>query len=364
MPDVNRPTQGYLPTLDGWRTISILSVILSHDRIHHFGPLSTKWFYLHGHIGVDIFFAISGLLICSRLMVEEESSGCISMRNFYVRRAFRILPAASFYLVTLLLLKLFAGLAVGVPEVLASFFFLRNYTFIFSHFQTIYPGYTGHFWSLAIEEHFYLILPALLVLAPKRWRIPLLAMMALAVAWHRTAAYSWMSQHTDMRIDALIVPALFAILLRRSIMRAWFARWSRLWPLLVLAVLIPISYDFAPRTRSWITVWIFPMMILGTMLHPENWFSRILELPVMRYVGRLSYSIYLWQQLFFVSHYGEVSTRIRLLQSWPWCLVMTAATAAFSYYFVERPCIKLGHRLAPNAAANRIERSEVQLSSG
>jgi peptidoglycan/LPS O-acetylase OafA/YrhL len=95
-------TAGYLPTLDGWRTISIVSVMLCHDRLHQAGPLSTGWFYLHGQLGVDVFFAISGLLICSRLLNEEQAKGRIGLRNFYVRRAFRILPPAAFFLATLL----------------------------------------------------------------------------------------------------------------------------------------------------------------------------------------------------------------------------------------------------------------------
>src|ERR1700737_1886195 len=150
---------GYLPTLDGWRAIAIFSVMLSHDRLHHFGPLSTQGFQDPGALGVDIFFAISGILICSRLLTEEHSQGFISRRNFYVRRAFRILPPAAVFLAMLLLLKVTVHFPVALPEVLASLFFVRNYASTFLHFQTIYPFYTSHFWSLAIEENFYLLLP-------------------------------------------------------------------------------------------------------------------------------------------------------------------------------------------------------------
>jgi len=150
--DATRPSRGYLPTLDGWRTLSIAAVICCHDRLHSFGPIDTTWLYLHGNLGVDIFFAISGLLICSRLLDEERETGSISIPNFYLRRAFRILPPAVAYLATLAILLWLIHLPVGLPEIFASAFFVRNYTFFFQHFQTVSPFYTSHFWLFAVEE--------------------------------------------------------------------------------------------------------------------------------------------------------------------------------------------------------------------
>ena len=105
---------------------------------------------------------------------KKTTQGVISRRNFYIRRAFRILPAAAFFLAALLILKATVHLPVQLPEVLASLFFLRNYTGSFSHFQSTYPFYTSHFWSLAVQEHFYILLPVLLVLTQKKWRAQLL----------------------------------------------------------------------------------------------------------------------------------------------------------------------------------------------
>jgi peptidoglycan/LPS O-acetylase OafA/YrhL len=347
-------TKEYLPTLDGWRAISIVSVMLCHDRLHQAGPFSTRWFYLHGQLGVDIFFAISGLLICSRLLNEEQTKGRIGLRNFYVRRAFRILPPAVFFLIALLALKFTIHLRVGVAEVLASMLFVRNYTSFFVHFQTIYPFYTSHFWSLAIEEHFYLILPALLVFAHKKWRVPALFALAVLVSLHRISHGSWYSLHTDIRIDALIVPALIAILIRRDAVRNRLTGWLRYWPLLAAALLVLVTFSFMPRTTGFLIAWLTPLLILGTVLRPQSWLSRFLELPAMRYVGRLSYSLYLWQQLFFVAHYGEGPRGLGALQSWPLCAVMAVACALCSHYFVEEPFIRLGHRLTSRVAARRL----------
>jgi peptidoglycan/LPS O-acetylase OafA/YrhL len=356
----SRPA-GYLPTLDGWRTIAILSVMFCHDSVHHLGPFSTAWLHEHGNLGVDVFFAISGILICSRLLTEEDSQGFISRRSFYIRRAFRILPPATVFLATLLALKATVHLPVQLPEVLASLFFVRNYTFTFSHFQTIYPFYTSHFWSLAVEEHFYFLLPSLLVFTPKKWRAPLLLILASAISLHRIAPSSWLSFHSDMRLDALLVPAAFAVLLRSPLLtqpthRQRLTQALRLWPIIVIALLIPITYDLIPRTTGVLIAWLMPLIILGTMLHPQSLFSRLLENPILRYIGRISYSLYLWQQLFLISHFGANTARLGILQSSPLNWLLTFACAIFSYYLIERPLIRLGHHLAPNVAANQVER--------
>jgi peptidoglycan/LPS O-acetylase OafA/YrhL len=162
--------------------------------------------------------------------------------------------------------------------------------------------------------------------------------------------------HTDMRLDALLVPAALAILLRSTAFRDRLIRWLFLWPLLLPLLLVPVTFNLIPRTTGVLIAWLMPFLVLGTMLRPHSWFGRLLEAAPLRYIGRLSYSLYLWQQLFFIAHYDRDAGRLGLLQQWPLALVMTFACALLSYYCVERPFIRLGHRLAPNVAANRIRR--------
>ncbi|MEN3334842.1 MAG: hypothetical protein V7641_4207, partial [Blastocatellia bacterium] len=114
----------YIPTLDGWRTIAVLLVIGYHGT-----PPSAPWFavFNYGHHGVNIFFGISGFLICSRLLDEEERSGAISLKNFYLRRAFRILPPALLYILFLNLMGALSWMTLPTTlESLASCFFFRN----------------------------------------------------------------------------------------------------------------------------------------------------------------------------------------------------------------------------------------------
>src|SRR5207253_2643990 len=120
-----------------------------------------------GWAGVDLFFAISGLLICSRLLEEEQMHGRISLRDFYVRRVFRILPAAWAFLAVCAALGFMHQIPSSVPATLASLLMTRNYWGVYSG---VPPNelYTDHFWSLSVEEHFYLLLPAILVFVRKR----------------------------------------------------------------------------------------------------------------------------------------------------------------------------------------------------
>lgn len=346
----SRSNTGYLPTLDGWRTIAILSVMLCHDSLHRLGPLSTSWLYEHGHLGVDIFFAISGILICSRLLTEEESAGQISLRSFYIRRAFRILPPAILFLATLLVLKATVHLPVELPEVFASLFFVRNYTSAFTHFQTTYPAYTSHFWSLAVEEHFYLILPSLLVFTSRKYRAPALLTLAAAISLHRIAPNSWLSFHTDIRLDALLVPAALAVILHTaSNTRQRLIQTLSSAPLVAIFLLLLITTGLHPRATGLLIAWFTPLLILATMLRPQGWFSHLLESAPLRYIGRISYSLYLWQQLFLITHFGAGTACLGHLQSFPFNWIATFACALLSYYLVEQPLIRLGHRLAPTS---------------
>jgi peptidoglycan/LPS O-acetylase OafA/YrhL len=149
-----------------------------------------------------------------------------------------------------------------------------------------------------------------------------------------------------MRLDALLVPAAMAVLLRSGAARARLIPWLCLWPAAAIALIAIVSIGTLPRLQPLALAWLSPILILGTMLRPRSFFARFLELAPLRVIGRLSYSIYLWQQLFFVAHYGATAPPLAWLQTWPACLLATLGIAAVSYSWIERPCVELGHRLA------------------
>jgi peptidoglycan/LPS O-acetylase OafA/YrhL len=360
---------GYLPSLDGWRAIAILSVICYHDRVHQFWLFSTSLIHQYGDLGVDLFFAISGVLICSRLLEEERVKGGISLKGFYIRRFFRICPPAWLYLIAYVLLSLFHLLPVDVGGVLASFLMVRNF-WVGVAGDTPRTWYTIHFWSLSVEEHFYLLLPSLLIFV-KRRRTVLLGVLSVAVMlWvtlvtHFTALQkTGIVLRTDMRIHALLIPAMFAVLLTRQEVRAFVTRWLHPW---VAVLLFLAVFTLLTRTHvhllSLATMFVipvgFPLLVISTMLHPKSIACRVLEWWPLRFVGHISYSLYLWQQMFFAGGRAPAAWPLSVLQIFPLNYLAAFACATASYYLIEKPLIRVGHRVAHPATPGREDLNEI-----
>ncbi len=160
----------YLPTLDGCRAVAIGLVLLQHiaESAGYAGSGFFAALLNKGGFGVQIFFAISGYLITSKLLGEEEKAGRISLGNFYKRRIFRIYPAALAFIFSLGVLRILGIIYLPTRHVIAAVGGFANYV------NYVFPGswtwYLGHFWSLAVEEHFYLIWPGILVVVGSRRR--------------------------------------------------------------------------------------------------------------------------------------------------------------------------------------------------
>lgn len=358
------PKTGYLPTLDGWRAIAILAVLVDHavgysPLLHKMRPVFNLTRI--GPNGVSLFFAISGFLICSRLLEEQNVFGRISLRGFYVRRACRILPPAMFYLIVIAVLALTGVLLVTPAEWLSSVFFFRNYLPP-SWMHDNWGGYTVHYWSLAVEEHFYLLWPAGLVLLGKaraRW---VAIGVGMAVAGWRVVDfhYHWFDRlipgllfgtRTDVRLDALLMGCVAALLLESDSARAAFARWFKPWAWWSCVALYVVTQLLQRvRTYSFIESVLLPLIVVGTVYGSQTWLNRLLESKPSKWIGRLSYSLYLWQQLFSVPSIGY---KISRLQTLPLSLPLIFLMAWVSYRFVERPFIRLGHRLAPPTTEGR-----------
>lgn len=349
---------GYLPTLDGWRAIAVLLVTIHHDSVYSALGLTSGWLNAHGAVGVDIFFGISGLLICSRLLDEERATGRIDLRSFYIRRAFRIVPPALIYLLLIAVLA-WAGVIIVLPkEWFGALLYYRNYGRL-SMTPGFHSYYTGHFWSLAIEEHFYLILPGILALAPKRWRVPILAALVGVVGCWRvyrqqTRPWVYLQQHTDTRLDALLVPALFAIALGSPSARKVLTALTKFWPGMVVLVIALLSVSGLQILKPFGLEVLIPLILIGTVTHNSSLLAFVFELPPIKWLGRISYSLYLWQPLFFVGHFLPWSRPLGFLQDFParWGVLLACAT--ISYYFLEKPLMAVGHRLAPPITPGRV----------
>jgi peptidoglycan/LPS O-acetylase OafA/YrhL len=338
----------YIPTLNGWRALSVIGVILYHGRtefFHHYGlpeKISTR-----GNLGVDVFFAISGFLICGLLLEEFARTGSVSLRRFYIRRVFRILPPYYAALAGICAAALFASVPVNLSDLPSCLLFYRNYLPL----GVDYHGgfYTAHFWSLAVEEHFYLIWPMLLLLVTPKRAGPVAFVLAMIVfVWrvilaHTEPTSNYMAR-SDTRMDGLLwgcIAAIYFPEIKRFVERVPF---SQLWIPLTLIPLVAEAFHI----RAVIALYpiLLAALVLSTVTQPNSILGRILEWKALRWIGTLSYSLYLWQMLFLPMTPMKASGPFRELQQWPWNILAILACAIASRYLLEIPMTRLGHRLA------------------
>lgn len=206
-----------IPSLDGLRAVSITMVILGHGL--HAMPQNwpARWPLLfgviaNGGLGVSVFFVISGFLITSLLLKEEGQNGSISLRSFYVRRFFRIVPPFYAYLSCLLLLSVLGWISVGRGSFLAALCFVKDYNYLTTDWWTV------HSWSLSIEEQFYLLWPAALALLKRNTATKVAVWIVAAGPITHVVSHIFFHQigpreifMFQIRADALMIGSLLAL---------------------------------------------------------------------------------------------------------------------------------------------------------
>jgi len=340
---------GKIPYLDGLRGYSILTVVVLHCTLPMHVPrwlIPAKLMFGNGQLGVNIFFAISGFLITTLLVRERDQTGTISLRGFYERRIARIFPAAYTYVAAIALLALIGIVQLRLGAFLAASLFSWNYAGLLG----LTAGSTdaqvlNHFWSLSLEEQFYLFWPSCLLLfglRPSR-NIALIAVVALPIV--RLASYALFPesrpQLTEMfhtGVDQIFWGALAALAYHRGSHLKWTShRWfGRL--ILGYAVVTVFAVAGAAEYFHGIARFIAPtvysslasLLLLWLLSGNTGVIRAILEWKPLRWVGLLSYSLYVWQQIF-------LAPQSPLLTRFPINVGCALLAAILSYYLIESP---------------------------
>jgi peptidoglycan/LPS O-acetylase OafA/YrhL len=338
------PAPPRIPGLDGLRAVAILLVLCSHVQGAPGAPSLPLPKGLHlGELGVRIFFVISGYLITSLLLREVARRGQISLRDFFARRVLRIFPAFYVFLLVVFVLAAERIIELRPGDALHAVTYTMNY-----HGERAW--WLGHLWSLSVEEQFYLFWPVILALVGARRGLMVAAAAVVAAPLIRVGTWVfWPSARAGIGevfptvFDALAVGCLLAGLsdrLGRSprYLAALRSPFFALVPLFGLAIsMVPrVSFELAVG-QSLVNVAI-AFSIDRCVRCPEGVTGRLLARPTLVWIGSMSYSLYLWQQLFLNRH-SEA-----WLNAFPLNLGLTFAVAAFSYYGIEQPILRLRPR--------------------
>lgn len=354
-----------IPSLDGLRALSIGLVLIGHVATTQGAPawMDRGAISSLGNIGVRFFFVISGFLITTLLLREREQTGQVSLTGFYLRRAYRILPAMLCYVLIIWALYL-AGvidltyrvigrthLDSAVPDLLHALTFTSNYLHD-------YNWYYNHLWSLSVEEQFYLVWPlSLLLLGAVRASLAAW-LVVLVVPFIRLAMHmsDWgpeisLSREFQAVSDALAMGVLASLGYNRWMAKAWFRRLIGPGAVVLAGVCVGLGYGSALYSRplayiagqSLANVGAV-ILVLHAVTHASGWFGRCLNTRPLMHMGALSYSLYLWQEPFlnFTSEAWVARFPVNLLLAW--------GAAELSYRIVEKPFLRLKDRLHPPAS--------------
>jgi peptidoglycan/LPS O-acetylase OafA/YrhL len=338
-----------IPSLDGLRAVSVFLVLASHMNgvLAQKLPFIPSWLYVFwGALGVQTFFVISGFLITHLLLGELNKSGTVNLKRFYFRRALRIFPPFYVYLAVALSLTL-AGF---FPGELRAFVVAGTYTW---NYLGTGSGLVEHTWSLSLEEQFYLLWPAALVFLGMRKSVKLAVCLILLspvsriityyVAPHQRALLAAML-HTG--VDSIMFGCLLAMLWRnprfnqlvQPLVRGWVAAFAAAFTLILGPVFLQARFGGSYTLVFGLTLnaLCLSQILLYVVRTPHSRVGRLLNTPVLRHLGVISYSLYLWQQPF---------TRANSVPAAPWNLLAILVCAEMSYWLIERPSFWLRDRL-------------------
>ncbi len=347
-------TERRLPSLDGLRAVSIVLVLLGHVSGTRGAGVINLQIGNYAHLGVVVFFVISGFLITSLLMAEYESHGRVSLRLFFARRSLRILPAMYLYLVLLCALWMLGLVHLTNRDLWHALTYTVN-------FEPGHAWQVGHLWSLSVEEQFYLLWPlAFVYLRPQRATWAALGVVFVAIVARVGNRYLLIgTPFHDLEMFPMVADSLaMGCLLARGRgwleEQSWYLRMFRpQWSLLILATVLLLN-----RYEGYTLVTVFGMLILNagvailihrSVYHSEDVVGRALNWRPVAFVGVLSYSLYVWQQPLLNR------TSSAWINAFPQNILLAIGAGLVSYSMIEKPLLKLRHRLRARSAAPPVD---------
>jgi peptidoglycan/LPS O-acetylase OafA/YrhL len=313
-----------------------------------------------GKLGVQIFFVISGYLITKLLLIEKEKTGRISLKYFYLRRIFRIFPVFYLYIILVVLLKIFLipilfenYTMVGLAAV-----YLWNYSVFFNiHLSSTdnVSWFFGHFWSLAMEEQFYLIWPIALVKLNNYDLKKLVLAIILVMPFIRVVTYFFLPNsrgQMEMMIQTgggtIFMGCLGALIedtnyFKEKVLKIIYNNGIICFVMIFLFIISPMIYQYfggvykVPVGNTLDNLAIL-LLVLWSVYVPTP-ISNFLNSKILVQIGVLSYSLYIWQQLF-------LTTKLNFwVNQFPQNLFVVFLIGFISYYLIEKPILRLKNKL-------------------
>ena len=370
----------YLPSIDSLRALAVLAVIIYHVDVNYLPG---------GFLGVDLFFVLSGYLISSLIIKEFRKTGTVNLYNFYIRRARRLLPAVYFMItVGLVVMVLFNEVLLRKSHLDAIFGYIysSNWWYIF-HKLDYFDSFGAqspfkHLWSLAIEEQFYMIFPLLFLLVNrkkkskdgtyklnKNFLYVVLGLILVSLIAHILLFdinnISRIYFGTDTRAFSLLVGVVGAILYPMERLHAKVTPQQNMLysvvSLVSIATLITVmiytsEYNTLLYRGGFLLVAILGLIVIISSGKQHTLMSRLLSFKPVVFIGKISYSLYLWHFPVLVlttpiSEIGNPNIFFVILR-----IVLTFAVAIVSYVFVETPIRKLGFKNYINVIFKKLKK--------
>lgn len=341
--------KSYLPELDGLRGIAIITVIISHAVLN-----TSLAKYLIGDIGVEIFFVLSGFLITTLLLKERLKEGRVSFKNFYIRRALRILPVAYLFLILLVFLNYLLKLNISSGSFFASAFYVKNL-----HFNFTSDWYSAHFWTLSVEEQFYIIFPLFLVYKLDSYVkvtyflvlvIPILQFLGynnIGIFYSNYAIHKSIFLLINLfgnGSTSILIGSLLSILMFKGLLltKTLKINHSLSFVIFIIAIIFRVTcINFVDSTYLTSTIFsiAIALVIFLCLINNSDFLSRLLKNKMLTTLGVLSYSLYIWQQIFLYKQPWANSFKYSdsLFLNIPALFIV----AYLSYHFYELKFLKL-----------------------